>query len=346
MPRRSDRHAEAPQLSLFGDEEEDSPIDRVTLREPVRPCAVADAVRSLATAVPSWLRLGTSSWTFPGWGPDLVYEREGLSMKHLADRGLEAYAQHPLLRTVGIDRTFYAPMRQDEWAAYRGQVPDDFVPIAKVWSGVTSAVTREGARNEQFLSANRFLDTMWAPAIAGGFDERMPFVFEIPPMRREHEPPVAYLLERLERLLDSLPREGRYSFELRTKSWLVPEYVRLLGRYGASHTMNYWGTMPGLARQWKVAKAACQKLLVVRLMLPPGASYNEQKAAFSPFDREAHAQPGMHDELASVLDELRGVGSPPEVFVIANNKAEGSAPITCRRIAERFVARAGRVTPS
>ena len=206
MARRSDRHAEAPQLSLFGDEEKDSPIDRGTLREPVRPCAVADDVRALAKAVPSWLRLGTSSWTFPGWGPDLVYEREGLSMKHLADRGLEAYAQHPLLRTVGIDRTFYAPMRQDEWAAYRGQVPDDFVPIAKVWSGVTSAVTQEGARNEHFLSADRFLDTMWEPAIAGGFDERLPFVFEIPPMRREHEPPVAYLLERLERLLDAGPR--------------------------------------------------------------------------------------------------------------------------------------------
>jgi uncharacterized protein YecE (DUF72 family) len=283
------------------------------------------------------LRLGTSSWSFPGWGPHLVYGDADLTTKLLADKGLEAYAKHPLLRTVGIDRTYYAPMGAEEWASYRAQVPDDFVPVAKVWSGVTAAVGRDGRPNDEFLDPQRFHETMWEPSLAGGFTPRMPFVFEIPPMRREHEPPVSLFLERLERLLCALPREGRFSFELRTKSWLTADYAQLLVAHGASHTLNYWSFMPGLLRQWRTVKAACAKTLVVRLMLPPGARYEEQKKSFEPFDREVHAQPAMHEELQQVLGELRGVGAPPEVFVIANNKAEGSAPITCRRVAERFV---------
>jgi uncharacterized protein YecE (DUF72 family) len=330
------------QLGLFGGEE--APAARRVYRAisagapAVEPCPPTTEVAALAAALPSWLRLGTSSWSFPGWGPHLVYGGANLAGQQLAEVGLAAYAKHPLLRTVGIDRTYYAPMRREEWAEYRAQVSDDFVPIVKVWSGITAAVDRDGVRNTNFLDPTRFLETMWLPAIEGGFDARTPFVFEIPPMRPALEPSAAFFLERLERLLDALPREGRFTFELRTRSWLTADYVRVLGAGGASHTLNYWSFMPGLARQWRIAKATCTRFLVVRLMLPPGARYEDQKASFAPFDREVHAQPAMHEELASILGELRGVGAPPEVFVIANNKAEGSAPITCRRIAERFVA--------
>ncbi|WP_204320593.1 hypothetical protein, partial [Klebsiella pneumoniae] len=54
------------------------------------------------------LRIGTSSWSYPGWD-GLVYAGE-YSDSMLARKGLAAYAQHPLLRTVSIDRGFYAPI--------------------------------------------------------------------------------------------------------------------------------------------------------------------------------------------------------------------------------------------
>ena len=44
----------------------------------------------------------------------------------LAKNGLSAYAQHPLLRCVGIDRSFYRPLTEAQYARYAGQVPDDF----------------------------------------------------------------------------------------------------------------------------------------------------------------------------------------------------------------------------
>jgi uncharacterized protein YecE (DUF72 family) len=67
---------------------------------------------ALARHLSPQLYLGTSSWTFPGW-QGLVYDRAA-SASVLARYGLAAYARHPLLRTVGLDRTFYAPIAADD----------------------------------------------------------------------------------------------------------------------------------------------------------------------------------------------------------------------------------------
>ena len=88
----------------------------------VRPCW--DSPLLQAPAMPADIRLGTSSWFFPGWR-GLVYE--GVHPQTaLSKKGLGAYAQIPLLRTVSLDRTFYAPITTIEYARYASQVPDHF----------------------------------------------------------------------------------------------------------------------------------------------------------------------------------------------------------------------------
>ena len=82
------------QLGLFGDELELAPSS------PVRAARVGRDVVRLSQGRPAGLRLGTSSWSFPGWA-GLVYERT-YSQSVLARHGLHAYAQHPLLRTVSV----------------------------------------------------------------------------------------------------------------------------------------------------------------------------------------------------------------------------------------------------
>src|SRR5262245_20528618 len=89
------------------------------------PLAVGAAAMSpdmvaLARCLPRQLYLGTSSWTFPGW-QGLVYDRT-VSASVLARHGLAAYAQHPLLRTVCVDRTFYAPLPAVDYATYATDV--------------------------------------------------------------------------------------------------------------------------------------------------------------------------------------------------------------------------------
>ncbi|MEZ6184635.1 MAG: DUF72 domain-containing protein, partial [Planctomycetota bacterium] len=67
------------------------------------PASVAPELRALAARLPPTVHLGTSSWSFPGWR-GVVYDREA-NQRELAREGLRAYAQHPLLRAVGVDRT-------------------------------------------------------------------------------------------------------------------------------------------------------------------------------------------------------------------------------------------------
>lgn len=62
----------------------------------------------LAAALPRLVHLGTSSWTFPSW-KGLVWDGD-YSDTQLSKHGLAAYAQHPLFRTVTLDRTFYRPL--------------------------------------------------------------------------------------------------------------------------------------------------------------------------------------------------------------------------------------------
>src|SRR5262245_8553585 len=99
-----DRLARGGQLDLFA--------PRASAPAPVGPPARPASVVELGRRRPPDLRLGTSSWSFPGWR-GTVYDREATAAA-LARRGLTAYARHPLFRTVGLDRTFYAPMTREE----------------------------------------------------------------------------------------------------------------------------------------------------------------------------------------------------------------------------------------
>jgi hypothetical protein len=109
-----------------------------------------------APNLPSEIRLGTSSWFFPGWR-GLVYE--GVHPQTaLSRKGLAAYGRIPMLRTVSLDRTFYAAISTVEYARYAGQVPDDFSFVVKAPALVCDAVMRdeEGrgkVANPHFLDA-------------------------------------------------------------------------------------------------------------------------------------------------------------------------------------------------
>ena len=119
------------QPSLFGDE------DPQPIAEPEAPLPGQDAETvALAARLPADLRLGTSSWSFPGWA-GLVYGRER-SVQSLAHDGLRDYARHPLLRTVGIDRSYYAPIPESDLERYAFQLSDGYLCCLKAPATATS----------------------------------------------------------------------------------------------------------------------------------------------------------------------------------------------------------------
>ena len=109
------------QLSLFADAPSRTRLD--SPRE-VRPADFPEQLTETARNLPEGLFIGTSSWSFPGWH-GLVYA-ENYEPAELAHGGLAAYARFPLFRSVGIDRTFYAPIPREEYERYAAQVPTGF----------------------------------------------------------------------------------------------------------------------------------------------------------------------------------------------------------------------------
>ena len=69
-------------------------------------------------------------------------------------------------------------------------------------------------------------------------------------------------------------------------------------------------------------------------MLRPGRGYEEARSRYAPFSRLVDEDPDAREEIArlSVAHALR----ESSVFVVANNKAEGSAPLTVFRLAMRI----------
>lgn len=131
-----------------------------------------DALTALAAALPRQLRLGTSSWTYPGW-KGLVWEGEH-SDTQLSKQGLAVYVQHPLMRTVSIDRSFYRPLTVSQYERYASQVPDDFRFVVKAPSVVTDALVRsEDGRGRQanpaFLSPELARSECVEPALQGAW---------------------------------------------------------------------------------------------------------------------------------------------------------------------------------
>ncbi len=246
------------QRSLFDDEPRPAG-DRRGLA-PVEPAAVEPAVQRLASALPPRIRLGTSSWSFPGWA-GLVYAAGSgrpPGEQRLARAGLAAYARHPLFRTVSLDRTFYAPLAAGEFAAYAAQVPADFRFVVKAPAAITDPVVRrpgsgEPSRdNATFLDARLATESFVRPALAGLGDRAGPLVFQFPPLgsRLLADPP--RLAARLAAFLAMLPRslpDGRagrplYAVEVRDPRLVTAVFAATLREAGGVPCLAIHARMP------------------------------------------------------------------------------------------------------
>jgi uncharacterized protein YecE (DUF72 family) len=308
---------------------------------------ITEEDRELAARLPAWIHLGTSSWSFPGWS-GLLWRGEPTE-DELARAGLRAYAQQPLLRTVSVDRSYYGPLRDVDIASYAAQLDEaaalapslpPFRLVSKVWEEITTAVfpthprygARAGQRNPAFLDAGRFLGDVLEPYRA--FAKHCgPFVFELTPMPHGAMDD-AMLAGRVDAFLSAIPESFPWAFELRNQELMTPRWHDVLRAHRAAHVFTYWTAMPSLRAQLASHGKITSPFVVARLMLPPFMRYAEKKAEYAPFNRLVAPQSDMHDDVLSILRAAQAA-DVTDAFILANNKAEGSAPLTLREIAIR-----------
>jgi uncharacterized protein YecE (DUF72 family) len=320
------------QLTLFdiggddsnGHERSTSELDRVH-----------SEAAAIAARLPSGIHFGTSSWSFPGW-KGIVYSRPQ-SQTALAREGLREYARHPLLTTVGVDRSYYAPMPVDDLRLYASQLPQGFRCCFKAPASVTAMTLGRAsspAANPDFLRVERLVDDLLRPCDLAFADHTGPIILEFPPFPRSLDVDRDEFLRRLDRFLGALPSGFQYAVELRDGRLLTSAYRDTLERHQIAHTFNYWSAMPTPGEQTTLVPVDIGPLTVVRLLLRPGTWYADQRERFSPFNRLVEPDEGMRADVVRIARKVVNRGR--RVFILVNNKAEGSSPLTVMALAKRL----------
>jgi uncharacterized protein YecE (DUF72 family) len=315
------------QLSLLGAPPPSEPAERVL------PAPADPALLALAARVPDGVHFGTSSWSFPGWS-GIVYDGAPTAAA-LARTGLGAYGRHPLFRTVGVDRGFYAPIPDAELRAYAESVPPGFRFVIKAPAAVTDAAARDArggpiAIRETFLDAALAIDSFIGPVTEILAEKAGPLVFQISPLASFASP--ERVIDALEQFLSALPRGPIYGVEVRDPELVGRRLLDALTRTGARYVVGVHARMPPAAVQIRFEGALPAGPFVARWSLLEAHSYESAKARFAPFDRLVVEDPVTRAALAGAVVAAARRGQPS--FVVANNKAEGSAPLTLRKLAE------------
>jgi uncharacterized protein YecE (DUF72 family) len=280
------------------------------------------------------------SWSYPGW-KGVVYAAHART-KDLSGLGLTAYARHPLLRTVEIDRTYYEPIGAEVFRGYAAQVPEDFRFVVKAhedctvkqFPGHARYGKKRGKPNPRFLDPAHAAEQVVAPAVAGLGDKLGAVLFQFPP--QDVGRPEAFAA-RLRAFLGALPPGPTYGVELRNRDLLTPAYGAALIEGGAVHVHNVWGGMPLLLDQARRLPPATRRPLMVRWLFPKGDSYEQAGERYLPFDKLVDQDHASRAAVAALVTRALGHGVP--ALVTVDNKAEGCAPESIVRLSRELAAR-------
>ena len=301
----------------------------------------SDACVELARRLSPLLRFGTSSWAYPGWNK-LVYAAP-YPATELAHTGLTAYAKHPLLRAVGVDRSLYAPIPAHTLREFADAVPTDFRFLVKAHDACTLLrfphharyKGREGCVNPHFLDAKNATDTVVRPLLEH-FGERLGcLLWQFAPQDFSSIQGPRGFVTLLRRFFAALPDGVPHAVEVRNHNLINAEYAETLAAAGAVHCFNVVNAMPSMRTQAQALARVRFHRLVVRWMLHPDYTHESANAAFAPFAVRQAPDTENLTHVAWLIDKALAAGRP--ALVIVNNNAEGCAPRSIEVLAQSVI---------
>lgn len=303
-----------------------------------------DELARLRAAIPPGIHLGTSSWNYPGW-EGLVY-RQKYPKTGASGRMLAEYAQWPLFGTVGIDSSFYNPLSPKTLDEYASALPAGFRCVSKVWDRIsvhTHSKMRDkahaGEPNPDFLNPELFVEAVLGPCLTHFGEHVGPFVFEFQAITRGSRVPPQGFADQLDRFFSALPRTAPYAVEVRNEEYLTPAYFAVLREHSVAHCFNSWTRMPSIGGQLALPGSIGAPFIVARALLRPGRYYADAVDAFAPYDRIQDRNPELRADLVRLIETALKARIP--AYILVNNRAEGSAPLTIAALARLLAERAG-----
>lgn len=153
------------------------------------------------------IHIGTSGWHYKHW--EGVFYPEDINSKDY----FEFYSIQ--FRTVEINNTFYQLPEKHEFRKWRKEAPKNFLFAVKANRYITHFKKLKDPKEplNNFISHAKLLKSSLGPIL-----------FQLPP--HWHKDP-----ERLENFLNILPKDYKYAFEFRDKSWFDKDIKELLKKY-------------------------------------------------------------------------------------------------------------------
>ena len=296
----------------------------------VRPVVPSPELLQVAKRLPKNLHLGTSSLSFPGWAGIVYAEQYRVSV--LARHGLRAYAQHPLLNALNVDSTFYRPPSVELLTQQAAEVPESFRFVVKAYTGLTTAPDTPRAQQRGIEPV--FLDPLFAeqavivPLVKALGAKLGAVLFQFSPLGHRYTRDPETFVARLGEFLTALPRGPAYAVELRDPEILGAQYEEALAAGGAMHCSSVHSRMPPVDSQVREGGVGP---MIIRWMLQPGDDYESAGARFAPFNRILEPDKLSRSRIAGLVK--RGLSAGRDVYVMAANNAEGSAPLTLCELA-------------
>lgn len=309
----------------------------------------------LGEKLPRGIYLGTSSWNFPGWRGIVWAPMSGT--KTLARDGLSAYSRYPIFKTTGIDRAYYRPLTAAQYRAFADQVPENFRFLVKAPQQVTDYALRDErgraiGRNPDYLNLQLLQEQFVWPAVEGLGKKIGALVLELSPIPREDISDINKKHAQIDRLgafAHALPTEALegkrllFAVEMRTQSLLTRRYVKAIRDSAVRPVVSLHPSMPSIMRQTEMVHyldapdvdGGPWKLrgdIVIRWSLAANGTYQSLRRQWHPFN--VLQEPDLVTREGIVWLLSLAAKSGVKAYAVANNKAEGCAPLTMRAIAE------------
>ena len=160
--------------------------------------------------MPAEIRIGTSGYSYKHWVGR--YYPAGMKPADWLPHYLRDFD------TVELNNTFYTLPKEETFDNWRRKTPHDFLFAVKGSRFLTHMIKLKDAERGLVNFMPRAERLRWKLG---------PILWQLPPRWNVN-------VERLEEFLALLPREHRYTFELRNESWMTDAVYDVLRRYNAA----------------------------------------------------------------------------------------------------------------
>lgn len=227
----------------------------------------------------SSIQIGTSGWSYKHW-------RERFYPPNLsAKEYLKYYAEH--FGTVEINNSFYHLLKEETVKNWSKTVPENFIFAVKA----NRYITHVKRLKEPEIRVANFIESIKS------FDEKLgPILFQLPPN-------FSFNPKRLESFILSIPKDYRYVFEFRDKTWFNPLTYDILRKNNIAFCIYSFG-------DYQSPKEITADFVYIRLHDPSSlgsSKYNDENL----------------DEFCGDITNYKEQGK--DIFCYFNNDAAGYA---------------------